>query len=172
MKNIHKAKLIRLADKYMVRVWDSEQPKLNDYSPTSSGKEFYDHDMRNWNKSYKEYEVHPDYVDRFKELKQGIDLAPDLIEVVPFYHHTSIGSKTSCYAILKDKPVEIECDHYYPMSDSWELLPCEFCGKSKVESEDVYDLADTIRLSYLKNGNDSWVSIAKDVKEKYTLKRK
>ncbi len=36
---------------------------------------------------------------------------------------------------------------------------------------DKYKLADEIRLSYLKHGNDSWVSIAQDVIDNLTPKR-
>lgn len=33
---------------------------------------------------------------------------------------------------------------------------------------DVYDLGDAIRRAYIRHGNDSWVSIARDVKEEFT----
>lgn len=194
---IYKAVLIQPEDKQKVRVWDSPEPKWSDYSNGFDRNDLeYLHfsKLAEWKKAYKEYDIHPDYVERFLDevfnnsLKQGIDLNPELIEIrsfrngiiTPIKDHNDkiVGGSFNAieYAILKDKVEEVkcgDCNKFYRCTtcDS----PCDSDGHfvDKLQAiEDEYELADTIRLSYLKHGNDSWVSIAKDVKEKYTLKRK
>lgn len=166
---IHKAILIKPADKYMVRVWDSPEPIQSSDA------------IRKWNDSYKEYEVHPDYVDRFEtylyseyllpDLIKGEDLDPDLIhfeELIDAEKEIKEGVfwNPITYAILNDKPVE--CDHYFQMSNSFDLLPCEFCGKIKDKpfesEEDIwFELSNGIY-----NDSNYW----KTARKKYTLKRK
>lgn len=61
---ITKAILIKPADKLLVRVWENKSPhRLNTNIDTEL---HYESALRVWNNSYKEYEVHPDYVDKMK----------------------------------------------------------------------------------------------------------
>lgn len=130
---IHKAKLIQPSDKLMVRVWDSEKPnnERDKYiaEPHHAGYSRHDWNVKVWLQSYKDFEVHPDYVERFEniawalqipialnenqfnsDLKQGIDLDPDLIdfeELIDAEKEIKEGVfwNPITYAILKDKPV-------------------------------------------------------------------
>ena len=129
---IHKAILIQPSDEYMVRVWDSQEPK-------EGLKNGYRYNA--WLQSYKEYEVHPNYVNKIclivmkklkcdlplsKHLVDGVDLTPDLIEI------------KDGYAILKDKQVESEDDVWSALENdmfnsfiNWDLLKQKYTLKRK-----------------------------------------
>lgn len=164
---IHKAILIKPADNLMVRVWDSEKPnnERDKYiaEPHHAGYSRHDWNVKVWLQSYKEYEVHPDYVNKMclmamkklecdlplnKHLKQGINLDPDLIEIKDTLTTDTNGTRMVNYAILKYKPVKSEDDVW------WQLFT---------------ELDKWSRAT--KSSKDVSIKIA-ELKEKYTLKRK
>lgn len=159
---ITKAILIKPADKWMVRVWESVEPT----TATIFGRI----NFNNWLNKYKEYEVHPDYVDKMKRsvydawkengasFFKGVDIKHELIDIVdnckqPDSCSKSLSRKCICgnkYAILKD--VDDKLIHGKSL-EYWK----------KNASEDYI----TTPISVLR-----YITILEEIIEKYTLKRK
>lgn len=167
---IHKAILIKPADKFMVRVWDRLFPDKENYSLDIYGLEKYLSDYDKWELSYKDFEVHPDYFHKIFDyvydtffmpvkyeisiqdfLCNGVELDPDLIDFccgMPDVNGECcrglcVPKCGSVYAILKNKPVESE-------DDLW---------------SDLYEIIENHMGNFSKD-------ILKQLKEKYKLKRK
>jgi len=176
---ITKAILIKPADKWMVRVWESVEPT----TATIFGRI----NFNNWLNKYKEYEVHPDYTERFEQeamkkisfnysfvnlnydlINKGIDLNPELIGFKTIVIDWDImeGDIEKTYAVLKE--VDNERDYGAGFKKACSIVS-ESLDVDSVWVELFNDLDKWSRST--KSSKDTPIKI-NELKQKYTLKLK